>query len=73
MEWQPQPSAPTQQQPSAPTQQQPHILNTNWIEVEKKHYQSMLYDKDSNMICQNPEHHNISDKVNHFTIQNSKC
>jgi hypothetical protein len=73
----PQPTAPqpTAPQPTAPqpTAPQPHILNTNWVETEKKHLQDLLNFNNGNMVCKNPEHHSVDDKVNHYNIQNSKC
>jgi hypothetical protein len=73
----PQPTVPqpTVPQPTAPqpTVPQPHILNTDWVETEKRQLQSLLNMNNGNMVCKNPEHHNVNDKINHYNIQNSKC
>jgi hypothetical protein len=71
----PEPSAP---EPSAP---EPYILNTELINFETKQYHvkqntqntQKLKIKAGKMICQNPEHHDVNDKVNYFSEQNSKC
>lgn len=45
-------------------------LNNKWLEDEKNYYKSRLSQIDNNMICLNPEHHNIKDKVEYYS---NKC
>ena len=41
-------------------------LTNEWLDNEKNYYKSKLQSFNNNMICTNPEHHTLNDKINYY-------